>query len=206
MGIDLCADVCAALDEARNKRSIRYERVPTRLESFEINTKVSVLDRGHEIMDKMRMYLSRFDTEKKFRGAAQIMIQDKMLASVCALVYGVDLLKKYETAIKEYNNFKSLKQQIFYSAPRRGGKTEALAQWGAAAAMSIPGLELCIFSIASRSAGKESGLLGNIANKMRFLGLRQNDISKDNKEDFFFNIGEDLRKLHGYPGAVHTLV
>lgn len=72
--------------------------------------------------------------------------------------------------------------------------------------MSIPDLELCIFSIASRSAGKESGLLGNIANKMRFLGLRQNDISKDNKEDFFFNIGENLRKLHGYPGAVHTLV
>jgi hypothetical protein len=99
-----------------------------------------------------------------------------------------------------------LKQQVFYSAPRRAGKSEALAQWAAAALMAIPDAHMCIFSIASRSAGKDSGLLGSIGTKLRFLGLQKKDIVTDNKENFYFTIDGNVRKMHGYPGAVHTYV
>jgi hypothetical protein len=184
---------------------MRYETTPTRTEIALSRLSASPLDQKHLLMDNHRACLAKFDTERKYRSANQRMIQQKMSAALCPLVYGVDLCKKYEHAIKLYNNFPSLKQEVFYSAPRRGGKSEALAQWAAATAFCIPDVEMCIFSIAKRSAGK-SGLLGKIIDYLHELGLKKSDIKERGDEDFVFEINGNKRKIHAYPGSVHTYV
>jgi hypothetical protein len=206
MGLDDLRELCVLADEQRAQRAVKYKETPTRYEKYLAKTNMSVLAHGHSVMDKIRMYLKRFDTKKKFRGSNQILMQEKMLGAICALVYGPDVARKYELEIKQYNSLKSLKKRVFYSAPRRGGKSEGLGQYGAALGMVKDDLEMCIFSIAKRSAGKESGLLGNIANKMRQLGLKETEIIKDTEEHFYVLIDGNLRKFHGYPGAVHTYV
>lgn len=206
MGLDDLRELCVLADEQRAQRAVKYKETPTRYEKYLAKKNMSVLAHGHSVMDKIRMYLKRFDTKKKFRGSNQILMQEKMLGAICALVYGPDVARKYELEIKQYNSLKSLKKRVFYSAPRRGGKSEGLGQYGAALGMVKDDLEMCIFSIAKRSAGKESGLLGNIANKMRQLGLKETEIIKDTEEHFYVLIDGNLRKFHGYPGAVHTYV
>lgn len=204
--LNMLDEACEVLDAARRKRNLVYEEIPTRVDMELENLGITELDMGHAIMDKIRSYLEMFDTEKKYRGSNQIMIQQKMCGAVCAMVYGPNLVRKYERVIKEYNNVKSLKQQIFYSAPRRGGKTEALSQWGAAIMMAVPNADVCIFSASRRASGKQ-GLMGRIQRDLYTLGIKKTeDVTKDNDEDFFIKINGSERKVHGYPAAVASFV
>ncbi len=197
-------DACALLDEARVKRQNRSINIPNRIQQALNATRTSELELKHAIMDKIRELLKKFDTsEEKYRSNTQVKIQNKMLGTTCMLVYGEKLYRKFLPEIKRYNKLLSVKQQMFYSAPRRGGKTEAMAQWAAAVMLVCPSArKLAIFSMSSRTSGK-SGLLGNIADKMRELGLQKENTGANNKEIFELYTDGLKKTIAGYPGAVH---
>ena len=197
-------DACAALDEARLKRQSRSINIPNRIQQSLLEQRSSELERKHMVMDKIRALLKKFDvSDEKYRSNTQIKIQNKMLGTTCMLVYGEKLYRKFLPEIKRYNKLTTIKQQMFYSAPRRGGKTEALAQWAAAVMLVCPNArKLAIFSMSSRTSGK-SGLLGNIADKMRELGLEKKITGVNNKEIFELYTDGLKKTIAGYPGAVH---
>lgn len=200
-------DLYETLDNARSKRMRMDTSMPTRVQQALQDVSKTELERRHQVMNNIRNLLAHFDkSDEKYRSSVQIRVHQKMLATICMLVYGEKLYRKHLPEIMRYNKFPSVRQQMFFSAPRRGGKTEALAQFVAAVMLGCPQAErLVIFSPSKRASGK-SGLLGNIRKKLIELGLDEKKIIESNGEDVVIVVNGQQKRISGYPGAVHTLV
>ena len=98
----------------------------------------------------MRKMLDTFD-----RSVQQKQMHEIMLRCVTRQVYG-DAVIEHELEILEYNNFASLGREIMISAPRRFGKSWAVAMFCAVALLCIKGIEISIFSSGARAAGAET--------------------------------------------------
>lgn len=196
--------LCARLDEAKTLRETYFEPQKKRLQLAHEAMNRSPLEEKHRIMDAIRADLDSFDTEERYRTANQRRVQMGYLTSAIPLVYG-KLLKKYEKRIKEYNRVGAT-QRIspfrFTAIPRRGGKSESLGQFLAAATKHIPEPEVLLMSAAKRSAGKNSGLMGTVLKYLRQLGVDEFEVCND--EEVFFRVGGYLKKIRAVPSGKNT--
>ena len=112
------------------------------------------------------------------------------------------------SAIMEREKWSDLQQQVCCLTPRRFGKTTAVAMFAAAVAMTMPTVEIAIFSTGRRASSK---LLEQIAE----LVLNNNPemaeaVGKNNQESFWLkhataNGTNSLAKINSYPSCAKTL-
>lgn len=122
----------------------------------------------HAIMDYARECLLTFDekwgkaaNERFERTRDQRTIHDIILGSLTKFVYG-PLFGPNETKIKKYNRIKQVHPAVAFSAPRRFGKSMAIAIICAILFVAIPNMEIAIVAQGTRAANKKSGILGVI--------------------------------------------
>jgi len=191
-------DLAEGLDEIR--RSKRYYSHATRLEEVEHGFHTNRIQQGHTAMQSMRDALAKIDTDTFHRSKDQRLIQHRIMGGIARFVYGPEL-KAHELEIKQYNRFESLQQEIFLTAPRRGGKTQAIAQICAAMMVCLPNVEIAAFAPSSRAAGGDTGLMGHVKRILETTyGIYQWE--RTNEESLFYKKSDgDIRKFHAYPGG-----
>lgn len=158
----------------------------------------------HAIMDRVREYLEIFDekwgarTNERFeRSRDQRIIHDTIIGAVAKFVYG-DLYGPNEILIRKYNRLPAVHAAIAFTAPRRVGKSMAIAIICAVLFMTVPGMEIVILAQGSRAAGKKAGMLGLIKEILReCFNFEKADFDTEDKENLiaFF---PDRRAIHAY--------
>ena len=170
------------------------------LEKLLAPRQVSTLQDSHKVMDRMRQLLAKCD-----RSDQQIQMHEKMLRCVAPQVYGA-AIQEHEMEVMAYNRFENLTQEIIITAPRRFGKSWAVAMFACVALLCIKGCEISIFSSGARASGVHTGMSGIIRTMLADnFGVTKNMISAKNQEHTYLKLGpNDVRKLNAYPGSVHT--
>lgn len=191
-------------DSVEAKR--RRVETPTRFGEIEHTARASAIDRGHAIMHAMRQKLAELDTETFFRSKDQRLIQHRIMAALARFVYGPQL-RSHELEVRRYNNFKELNQHILLTAPRRGGKSQAIAMMCAVMMLCVPAISIVVFAPNARSAGGESGLMGHVR-KILETKFHVRSFKKTSQETLVYQASEgDDRVFHSYPGsATHKYV
>lgn len=182
--------------DARAKR-LQSARVPTRLEMSSMVQ--DDLQRGHAIFDSIRSHFEDLDGILP-RSSEQIEVHDGMLAAASGIVYG-EAINTHEAEILSYNNFKNTLNNLLLSAPRRLGKTFAIAMAIAVFFLCVPNVKFVIVSQARRSAGADVGILGTVKKLLwDVFGFKEFD--RSNSEQILSKFGEgDERRISSYSGG-----
>lgn len=156
----------------------------------------------HATMDRIREYLQIFDekwgarTGERFeRTRDQRLIHETIIAAVARFVYG-DLYGPNELKIRKYNRIEKVHAAIAFSAPRRFGKSMAIAIIVAILFMAVPSMEIIILAQGARTAGKKAGMLGLIKEIIKecFGVIKYDTDDKEHLIAFF----PDKRAIHAY--------
>jgi hypothetical protein len=171
-----------------------------RFEEFERSLHGSALDKGHAIMNDIRAKLAHIDTETYYRTPDQCLLQNVLISGLCRFAYK-NAVEDHENEILRYNNFQSLKQQVFLSMPRRYGKSEMAYQLAAVLLLTCPGIKIVVISPSSRSAGDDAGFMDGVKRILRdSFGITK--FWKENSEVLKYKINDhDIRTLCSYPGG-----
>lgn len=174
--------------------------VANQLENFSADE--DALAKGHATMDRVREYLEIFDerwgarTGERFeRTRDQRLIHDVIIASIAKFVYG-DLFGPNELKILKYNRISKVHAAIAFSAPRRFGKSMAIAIIVAVLFMAVPNMEIIIVAQGSRAAGKKAGMLGLIKEIIKEC-IGEIKYDTDDKEHIIAFL-PDRRAIHAY--------
>lgn len=193
-----------AFDELHEAQ--REVRMETRLAETALSFITNNIENGHSIMHSMREQLAKLDTETFYRSKDQRLIQHQIMAGLSRFVYGPDL-KSHEMEVRKFNKFETLRQEIFLTAPRRGGKTQSIAQMCAVIMYCVPQADIAAFAPSGRAAGTDSGLMGHVKKILQTVyGITK--FERHNQESLFYKHSDtDIRKFHAYPGgATHKYV
>ena len=185
----------------RHKDSSHSRRRKRTLDRYLEKPKITSLQDGHRVMDKMREMLATFD-----RSANQMEMHELMLQTVLQQVYGANVYFEHEIEILEYNGFSQVDKEIMITAPRRFGKSWAVAMFVAVCLLCIRDVEVSIFSSCLRTAGAENGMSGIIRRILiNDLKVPKEQFCKDNQQHIFLKISaNDIRKLNAYPSSTDT--
>ncbi len=178
-------------------------QLPASLEEFHSMVQYySDLDEGDKVLKSISDILNTFE-----RSDLQSQMHDIMNKCGCKLWYGKAAID-HELDIMKKHNYKNLNSEQIITAPRRFGKSWAVAMWAVAVALSKKGVEISIFSTGSRASGSDTGMIG-IIKKMLFghCKIPKEMIESNNNEHIVIKFSEtDIRKINAYPGSVHTYV
>lgn len=171
---------------------------------YYVNPPTDNLQSKHEIMDKIRLFLREYSKYGIIRSAKQMEFHEKMLSSSAVTIYGADLFKKYKRKICLRYRWSS--ESVFHllsmMAPRRFGKTHALAMFIVAHVVCVPKTEASIFA----PTDVQSNMLLNYVKW--YYQLRATDgfkIITSNKRHFTVSLGAaDYRKVHAWPSGVNV--
>jgi hypothetical protein len=161
------------------------------------------LQEGHRTIDAVRADLVLFDSDKQYRSADQVRMQEFFLAACARRIYGA-AYAAHKLAIMEYNNWASIEVRVCASTPRRWGKTWAMAMLIAALFKNVVGINVGIFSTGIRTGGKDDGILGHIINNLAILGVTQ--FEKNDGEHLFLKCKGAVNKIRVYPKVTAAYV
>ena len=88
------------------------------------------------------------------RSGTQVKFHESFLQACARILYRSDGAQADMSAIMEREQWQDLQQQVCCLTPRRFGKTTAVAMFAAAVAMSLPTVEIAIFSTGRRASSK----------------------------------------------------
>lgn len=177
---------------------------PLSEEDIYANTdQVTPVDAGHAIVENV---IKKLDTLS--RSELQVQMHRVFLKCCANVIFGGDVVANYQLEIMEKWKWPDLKQEQIITAPRRFGKSWAVAMFACALALSKPNVEISIFSTGSRAAGADGGLMSIIKRLIKgHFGIGREFIVLDNQERLFLKFGDnDIRKINAFPGSVHTYV
>jgi len=157
---------------------------------------VNIISNGDEILD--RIYK---DLNKVNRSATQKDFHQSFLSSCLRLIYEENYEKERHRVCQKYN-FDCKKQQVLICAPRRMGKTFAVALFAIVFAINVPGTEISIFSPGKRQS---VSLMDHIVGFMTKLGEEDRTLRKNEEKLTLRSITGDESKINAYPSAVKTL-
>ena len=181
----------------REMRHVKLKPMKTIVQRAQ-ERKPSALDAGNAIVDNIRGWLSKLDTETTGRSYDQMRMQEMFLSGVTRNIYA----KAYEMnqkAIMRRNGWDSLTPYVAVMTPRRFGKSWALAAFIAALALEMPSIVIAIFSTGGRASGKQDGLLQHIKRNLQGFGI--NNFKVDNNEHLYFEIKGNLRQIKAFPAG-----
>jgi len=159
--------------------------------------RTSSMEECHKVMDNTRDSLNTFD-----RSIQQQEMHEQMLQCVSKQIYGNNIYE-HEDEILRYNGFTSLRSDVIFTAWRRFGKTEAVAQFAASLLMNVSEIDISIFSTASRASDSISKRIKTLVKE--HFNVDKKIIIQDNDESLILKYGPgDGRTLHAYPGSRDT--
>ena len=188
--------------EIKEKCGQKEQRaMPTNEEEMGAAFKPSTIETGNAIYRYLFDTLDSFDTEKQFRSKEQRLLHLQMAGGVTRIVYGKAFTSN-ELEIQRINRFLTVRQELFLTAPRRGGKTTTVVQFVAACLWCIPNLKCILFAPGARAAGGDSGFMGHLKRLFKshktFQGVQ---IGTENEETFSIIVDGNERFFHAYPGG-----
>jgi len=161
--------------------------------------RTSSLEECHMKMDNVRASLNTFE-----RSIQQQEMHEQMLQCVSKQIYGNNIYE-HEDEILRYNGFTSLRSDVIFTAWRRFGKTEAVAQFAATLLINVSEIDISIFSTASRASDSISKRIKTLVKE--HFNVDKKVITQDNDESLILKYGPgDGRTLHAYPGSRDTYV
>lgn len=138
---------------------------------------------------------------KLYRSPQQKKFHKSFLASFLRIIYGDEYESEKHRVCKKYG-FESRKQQVLICAPRRIGKTWAVAYLVVVASIVLSGTEISIFSPGKRQS---VALMTHIYNFFKKLNETDRILKRNDEQIIVRTLGLDESKINGYPSAVKTL-
>lgn len=135
------------------------------------------------------------------RSSQQKIFHKTMLASFLRIIYGKSYDAEKHRVMTKYG-FESRKQQVIICAPRRMGKTFAVALIMVVMVIVMPEIEISIFSPGKRQS---VALMGVIVEFMNKLGEGERIIQRNEEKMRVRSLDGRVSKLNAYPSAVRTL-
>lgn len=136
-----------------------------------------------------------------YRSPQQKEFHRTFISSCLRIVYGDEFENNKHGIMKKYN-FHSRKQQVILTAPRRFGKTFSVAFFCVAFAISIPGVEISIFSPAKRQS---VALMGVIVDFLKKLDESNRVVIRNEEKLKLQSLNGEISRINAYPSAVRTL-
>jgi len=171
-------------------------------EIWGVTKKRSPLDDGNEVIRKLQEKLNTFN-----RSELQKQMHEVMIKCCNKIIFGNETVVRWEALIRQKYKWKDMRQEQIITAPRRFGKTYAVAMFVVALALAKPGVEISIFYTGARASGQDTGMMGKVKEFMKgHFQIPDSAIVKDRDEHFFVKIGGVVSKIHAYPGSVDTYV
>lgn len=172
------------------------------LERWTKRIKVTDLDQGNDYVDRIRTLLGMF-----YRSDLQVYFHELMLGCANRIIYG-DAVDQHGFEILQQQEFESMDLARIITAPRRFGKSVSTIIFVICMFMTIPRIEISIFSTGKRASGDKVGLMAGIREMLfgRF-SISPKQLESKTPENLHIRFGEsDLRKINAYPGSVDTYV
>jgi hypothetical protein len=158
---------------------------------------VNPLEEGFKVVSDIRATLNLFS-----RHPLQCQMHESMIKCSAKIIFGCDTVQKYDTVIRKKYGWNNLKQEQMITAPRRFGKTRAVAMFISAFAMCKRGVEIAIFSTGGRASGVDTGMMKAIIEILTVILKVPKENIHHNKEHLTINMGEgDIRRIHAYPAS-----
>ena len=142
------------------------------------------------------------DTKFK-RYEVQKILHDKFVNVILRVVFK-DLLDKYPDQIREILHIDDFTQEVIVTAPRRFGKTWAVAMIVAVLLVVLPNIRVAVFSTGKRAS---QALMQMVKQYLKGNPFNLNDklFQYDREDQIWMKYGtNDTRKFYAYPGSVHT--
>lgn len=183
------------------RERIRRRPPPSEEEIYGRPTRVSPLDSGHDVIDNIFKKLNTLA-----RSELQVQLHKNFVKCCSHVLYGGDVVANHQLEIMEKWKWNDLHQELIVTAPRRFGKSWAVAMFACAVALSKKNVEISIFSTSSRASGSDGGLMSIIKKLIKgHFGIGREYIGLDNDERLSIKFAEnDVRKINAFPGSVHT--
>jgi hypothetical protein len=150
-----------AREDARRRESrIAAATVPSR-ESVAL-APMNDFDRGCVVMDRTLEAIARFDRPPYARYVMQVRFQRLALSTTCAYIFRGAYVTRQIDIARRYR-FQSTATNLLARAPRRMGKSVAVAMILAALLVSVPQYRILIVANSRAAATKSRGILGQVA-------------------------------------------
>lgn len=168
---------------------------------IELSTEeIKGIQRGNYLVDSIQDVLRKLDQLSQ-RSTSQINTHTAILGCAARYLYG-EAFQQNEAYIKQRNRFPTFKTGYFLSAPRRNGKTVTIIYLIVALLIVCPNVKIIAISGNINAAGKETGLLGQVAYYMMKLGVSKKSFKNDNSKHLKYRINDDdVRGLHSFSGG-----
>ena len=189
------------LVEYRN--SLVATRTMDRIDEFGFVIDATDLERGHRIYHQIYEMLAKLDSLTYYRTHNQRVIQLAILSGLARYIYGQAIINN-EIEIMEHNGFEALLRIIGLTMPRRGGKTEAVAQIIAVLLLCVPNIKIIAVAPSIRAAGGDSGLMGHVRRILVQILKHPANKIYGKKDETMILLGpepNDRRCFHSYPGG-----
>lgn len=169
--------------------------IPKTYELFDNSIYRSVVGRGDVCMAMIRKTLDEFGFK---RHSNQIYFHEQMMRACLRKIYQFDFEQNIDRVLKE-NGWPKMVQEVLVITARRMGKTTASAMFSAALIISVPKMELMIFSVSLNSSRKMLQMIKDfIDNHPVGKTLPKSTVNKDK---LWFECGPgDRRTCESRPG------
>jgi hypothetical protein len=192
-------EMTGALDDSR--RSKKGRSIPTIFDDMCEEFRPNSLERGHRQFRHLMATLDSFDSERRYRSKEMKLMHHRMAAALAPYIYKREFAAN-ELEIKRVNRLETVRQEIFLTAPRRGGKTTTVVQFVAACLFCLPDVQVILFAPSSRAAGGDSGFMGHLRKLLQSHPLFKNiKFGKWNEETLSIIVDGNERIFHAYPGG-----
>jgi hypothetical protein len=188
-------------EEAKIQNEIENIKLLPRWKEIANARIANALDEGHNIVDTIRGYLSRFDESRETaRSADQCKLHELYLSSACRNIYEGEF-EANELKIKKRNRWIDVRQELFVLALRRCGKTYSVAMFICAFILGKPHARVPIFS----PSLNQSVMMKKLAVHMieTYFQDVKFKVIKRNEQFYHIDFGNgDIREINAYPNSV----
>ena len=184
-------------DEERLKKlAFKYTPIVQRYVVSAERQAALALHEGDARMDGIISFLNRAE-----RSEQQKQFHHSFLSASLRVIYGDTYKKERHRICKKYG-FTTTKQQVLVCAPRRIGKTFAVAFYCIAMAIIIPEVEISIFSPGKRQS---QALMGHIQKYLEKVNESARIIRSNEEKLILRSMNGKMSKINAYPSNPRTL-
>ena len=169
-------------------------------EVFKCVKRSNTASSGNSQLKRLVDLLQSFRVDGKPRHMLQVQLHKGMIGSVMHGIFKNDSEAAQKVAMQMYN-LPSSNQYYAAIAPRRIGKTKAVAMFVAAYAIACPGTVIAIFSTGQRASELLLDEVKSFVEQVVDGGFK---IIECNKERMVLQCGKLLTKISRYPGRADT--
>lgn len=192
----LVRDSHHALNEARKEARTAAPSLSTQ---FARKFRRPALDMRIEQVRKIQRLLdTKFD-----RFEVQKMLHDRFVQCLSRVVFK-DMLDKHQDLLREILDVDNFGQEVIVRAPRRFGKSWAVAMFVCVLLVVLPNVRIACFSTGKRASEALMSIVKQMLKGKPFY-LHDGLFSTDAASRICLKFGtDDKRHFYAYPGSVHT--